>query len=182
MKKEVLIPVLIGMVMILVLIWVSWTMPVVLVFIPGVLVTFLFYKKTYFRHTPGPQGILPLYLLALGIQFIHFTEEYVSGFTVEIPKLWGQAEYPVDYWVAFNMFAYFIFIVGGIILFEKKKEYMIIPLFFIVVGVIFNTVVHILTAIYVGGYFPGLYSVLLYLIVGPLLVSKIIKETKVPSL
>lgn len=182
MKKEVLVPVLIGLVMILILIWVSSTMPVVLVFIPGVLVTFLFYMKTYFRKTPGPKGILPLYLLALGIQFIHFTEEYVNGFTVEIPKLLGQAEYPIDYWLTFNMLAYFIFIIGGIILFEKKKEYMIIPLFFIVVGVIFNTVAHILTAIYVGGYFPGLYSVLLYLIVGPLLISKIIKETKIPSL
>ncbi len=121
---------------------------------------------------------MPLYLLVLGIQFIHFTEEYLTDFIIEVPKLLGREEYPVDYWLIFNMVAYFIFIIGGIILFKRIKELMIIPLFFVVVGVILNSIGHIIISIYVGGYFSGLYTALIYAIIGPLLMKRIFDETK----
>ena len=89
---------------------VSFTLTSVIIFIPGVIVTYLFYLSTYYKKTAGPERILPLYLLALGIQFIHFTEEYLTDFTVALPNLLGQNQYPIDYWLTFNMIAYSIFI------------------------------------------------------------------------
>ncbi len=157
---------------------VSSTLTSVIVFIPGVIISYILYLNTFYRKTPSPERILPLYLLALGIQFIHFTEEYLTEFTLVVPKLLGQVEYPVDYWLIFNMVAYFIFIIGGIILFKRKKEFMIIPLFFILVGVLLNSVGHILIAIYVGGYFSGLYSALIYVVIGPILMKRVFEETK----
>ena len=127
---------------------------------------------------PDPERILPIYLFALGVQFIHFTEEYITGFTVELPKLFGQMEYDIQYWLAFNMMAYVIFIMGGIILFKKIKELMIIPLFFIIVGVLLNSIGHVLISIYLGSYFSGLYSALIYLIVGPILINRILIDSK----
>ena len=56
------------------------------------------------------------------------------------------------------MVAYFIFILGGIVIFKRIKELMIIPVFFILLGVLLNAVAHILVSIYIGGYFPGLYT------------------------
>jgi hypothetical protein len=78
MKKETLVPVGIGLGMMLLLVWISETMPIVLVFIPGVIVSFLIYLNTIYRKIPEPNRILPLYLLALRIQFIQSTTEKIE--------------------------------------------------------------------------------------------------------
>jgi len=178
LNKHVLIPLVIASIAIAIFWIVSLTLNVVIVFIPGVIATYLLYLNTFYKKTPNPERILPLYLLALGIQFIHFTEEYLTDFTVAIPNLLGQEEYPKDYWLIFNMVVYFIFIIGGIILFKKIKELMIIPLFFILVGVLLNSIGHILISLYVGGYFSGLYTALIYVIIGPILIKRVLDETK----
>ncbi|MCP4976762.1 MAG: hypothetical protein GY931_11425 [Maribacter sp.] len=179
LNKHILIPLVITIIAIAIFWFVSLKLNVVIVFIPGVIVAYLFYFKTFYKKTPNPERILPLYLLALGIQFIHFTEEYLTDFTVVVPHLLGQVEYPLDYWLVFNMVAYFIFIIGGIILFKKIKELMIIPLFFILVGVLLNSIGHVLISLYVGGYFSGLYTALIYVIIGPILIKRVLDETKV---
>ncbi len=173
MNKPLLISSVIGIAAIAMFWIVSSTISTVIVFIPGVIVTYVVYLNTFYKRTPDRERILPLYLFALGIQFLHFAEEYITDFHIKIPELLGQATYPKDYWLLFNMGAYFVFIVGGIILFKQMKSLMIIPLFFILVGVIFNSIVHVLTAIYVGGYFPGLYSALVYLILVPIFIKRI---------
>ncbi len=117
-----------------------------------------------------------MYLLLLGIQFLHFTEEYLADFVTEIPRLLGQEPYSLDIWISFNMIAYFIFILGAIALYKQTTELYIIPLFFILVGVLMNAIVHIATAIYVGGYFPGLYTAIIYAIIAPVFVRIVLKE------
>lgn len=149
-----------------------------IVFIPGVIVSYLFYLKTTYKKAPEPDRILPLYLLALGVQLLHFTEEYLTGFTVVLPELLGQEQYPIDDWFVFNMVAYFVFIIGGIILFKKIKELMIIPIFFIIVGVLLNSIGHIFISLYVGAYFSGLYTALIFTVIGPILIKRVLVETK----
>lgn len=177
-NKHLLIPLIIAIVAIGIFWIVSFTLNSVIVFIPGVIATYFLYLFTCYKKTPGPDRILPLYLLALGIQFIHFTEEYLTDFTIEVPKLFGGETYPMDYWIIFNMVAYFVFIIGGIILFKRIKELMIIPLFFILVGVLLNSIGHILISLYVGGYFSGLYTALIYIVIGPILLKRVLEETK----
>jgi hypothetical protein len=55
---------------------------------------------------------------------------------------------------------------------------MIIPLFFIIVGVLLNAIGHIMASIYVGGYFSGLYTALLYVVIGPIMMNRILNETR----
>jgi hypothetical protein len=179
LNKHIVIPLLIAGIAIAIFWVVSLTLSSVIVFIPGVILSYVLYLHTFYKKTPNPKRILPLYLLAVGIQFIHFTEEYLTDFTVAVPKLLGREEYPMDYWLVFNMVAYFVFIIGGIILFKKIKELMIIPLFFILVGVLLNSIGHIIISIYTGGYFSGLYTALIYVIIGPLLIKRVLDETKV---
>lgn len=76
------------------------------------------------------------------------------------------------------MVAYFVFIIEGIIMFKQIKELMIIPLFFILVGVLLNSLGPILISIYVGEYFSGLYTALIYIIIGPILMKRVLDETK----
>lgn len=175
---KLLVPLIIAIMAISLFWFVSLTLPVVIVFIPGVIFTFILYLVTCYKNTPKPDRLLPLYLVALGIQFLHFAEEYVTRFTIVVPELLGQQPYPLDYWVVFNMIAYFVFILGGIILLKKHKELMIIPLFFILVGVLLNSMGHILLSLYVGAYFSGLYSALLYVVIGPLLIKRLFEETQ----
>ena len=154
--------------------WViSFTMGSVALFIPGIIISYLIYLKTFYYYSHQSDKLLTLYLLALAIQLIHFTEEYLTGFTTALPKLLGSVPYPVDYWLTFNMVAYALFILGGIVLYKRIKEYMIIPLFFILFGVLFNGIAHVLLSIYVKGYFPGLYTALIYLVLGPVMLLRI---------
>jgi hypothetical protein len=55
---------------------------------------------------------------------------------------------------------------------------MIIPLFFILIGVVLNSMGHILISFYVGGYFPGLYTALIYTIIGPVLIKRVIDSSR----
>lgn len=152
--------------------WVSLTLPVVLGFVPGVILTYFTYL--FLEKRPwDPHRILPMYLIALAVQFIHFAEEYLTDFTTKLPELLNQPPYPEDFWLVFNMIAYAVFVLGAIFLFQRKKEFFVIPLFFILVGVVFNGIAHVLLAAWVSGYFPGLFTALVYLIIGPLLLRRI---------
>ncbi|MDH4091022.1 MAG: hypothetical protein OEV74_03540 [Cyclobacteriaceae bacterium] len=75
---------------------------------------FIICLNTFYKKVPNPDSILTLYLVLLGIQFIHFTEEYLTDFNIEVPLLLGQEAYPKDYWLPFNMVAYSIFTIGGL--------------------------------------------------------------------
>jgi len=167
-NKSQWIPLLICIIAIAIFLWVSQTLSSVLGFIPGVIVTYLAYVF-FEKRAWDPHRILPLYLIALAVQFIHFTEEYLTDFITVLPKLLNQPPYPEDFWLVFNMIAYAVFVLGAIFLFVRKREFFVIPLFFILMGVVFNGIAHVLLAVFVGGYFPGLFTALAYLIIGPLL-------------
>lgn len=150
----------------------------IITFVPGVLAALLFYFLTFYKKQAEPQNILPLYLLALGVQFIHFAEEFVGGFNHKFPALFNSPEYPINLFVLFNMFAYCAFLMGGIMIYKKKTTMMIVPLFFVVYGTIGNAIAHVIFAIMVNGYFPGLYTALVYWIIGPVLIHRIWNETR----
>jgi len=158
---------------------VSLTISSVILFIPVVILSFVIYRFTFFNTCSRSDELLPLYLVAVGVQMIHFAEEYLTGFTTALPALIGAKPYPLGYWLAFNMVAYFIFILGGIVIFQKMKELMMIPIFFILAGVVLNGIGHVLLSLYVGGYFPGLYTALIYLVLGPLLMKKLFVLSRV---
>ncbi len=146
-------------------------------FVPGVIVAYIFYFLTFYKKQPAPNKILPLYLFALGIQFLHFTEEYLTGFNHKFPALFDAPEYPIELFVSFNMFAYFLFILGAIFIYKKIKPLMMIPLFFIIYGIVGNAIAHVIFALVSEGYFPGLITALLYWVIGPIIIKTIWKET-----
>ena len=154
-------------------IWIGSIISAVYLFVPAAVITFLIYLQFFYKKMPKPRKILPLYLGALSIQMLHFAEEYLTGFVVELPKILGQDPYPEDYWLVFNMAAYAFFIMGGVVLHKKIKEFAVVPIFFILVGVFLNPIAHVGLTIYKGAYFPGLYTAILYFFLIPFLVREI---------
>ncbi len=177
-KNSIWIPLLIMVAAIIAFWYSALAIPVIWVFVPGAIVSFIVYTRTLYQNAHRSDQLLPLYLVALGIQFLHFSEEYCTGFVTETPILLDHDPYPLDYWILFNMVAYAVFVIGALALLKKSKSFMIIPLFFVVVGVLFNGIVHVMISIFLGRYFPGLYTALIYLIIGPLLVIKLAHVSK----
>ena len=178
MKRLIYIPLFICLLAIAIFVWVGLIISSVWLFVPATLLTLFVYLNGFYKRMPDPGRILPLYLLALSIQMLHFAEEYLTGFVVELPKLLNQEPYPEDFWLVFNMAAYAFFILGGIILFKQIRELAVIPLFFILVGVFLNPLAHIGLALYSGDYFPGLYTALAYLLLIPSIIQTFFTTSK----
>jgi hypothetical protein len=145
-----------------------------LVFVPGMVVAFVCYLRTSYLEMPEPGRVLPVYLLALAIQFLHFTEEYVYGFHLRVTEIMaGMPPFNVNVFVAFNMIAYCLFLLGGLGMYKGIKFPMIFVWFFVIAGVMSNAIWHPLLALKVGGYFPGLYTSFAYWILGPILLKRL---------
>jgi hypothetical protein len=137
-------------------------------FVPVMLIALVCYLRTSYREMPKAERVLPLYLLALAIQFLHFTEEYVYGFHVRVAEIMaGMPAFNINMFVAFNMIAYSLFLLAGVGMYKGMKFSMIIVWFFA------NAVWHLLLTLRVGGYFPGLYTSLAGWILGPILLKRL---------
>lgn len=144
------------------------------IFVPAMIVAFVCYLLTSYREMPKAERVLPIYLIALAIQFLHFTEEYVYGFHLRITELMaGMPPFNVNVFVAFNMIAYCLFLLAGFGMYKGVKFPMIIVWFFVIGGVVGNAVWHPLMSLRVGGYFPGLVTSFAYWIVGPILLKRL---------
>jgi hypothetical protein len=143
-------------------------------FVPAIIGALVCYFLTSYREMPKPERVLPLYLLALSIQFLHFTEEYVYGFHLRVGELMaGMPPFNTNTFVAFNMIAYCLFLLAGVGMYKGMKWAMIVVWFFTMAGVLGNAVLHPLLALRVGGYYPGLFTSFAYWIVGPILFMRL---------
>jgi|SRR5215213_7199946 len=145
-------------------------------FVPAMILAFVCYLRTSYREMPKAERVLPIYLVALAIQFLHFTEEYVSGFQFRVTEIMaGMPAFDPNVFVAFNMIAYSLFILAALGMYKGMKSSMIIVWFFVFGGAVGNAIWHPLLALRVGGYFPGLYTSFAYWIVAPMLLKRLWK-------
>jgi Protein of unknown function with HXXEE motif len=142
-------------------------------FVPVMVMAFICYLRSSYLEMPKVERVLPLYLVALAIQFLHFTEEYVYGFHQRITEVMaGMPPFDVNVFVAFNMIAYALFLLAGVGMYKGLKFPMIIVWFF-AFAVLGNAVWHLLLTLRVGGYFPGLYTSFAGWILGPILLRRL---------
>ena len=142
-------------------------------FVPVMLVALVCYFRTSYREMPEVGRVLPFYLIALALQFLHFTEEYVYGFHQRVTEIMaGMPPFDVNVFVAFNMIAYSLFLLAGVGMYKGLKFPMLIVWFF-AICVLGNAVWHVLLTVRVGGYFPGLYTSLAGWVLGPIILSRL---------
>ena len=65
------------------------------------------------RWKSDAAAVLPIYLLAITVQCLHFTEEYLTGFQHQFPRLFGT-DWSDARFVAFNMLWLAVFVLAGL--------------------------------------------------------------------
>jgi hypothetical protein len=137
-------------------------------------VSFLLYLLTSYRRMPDPSGVLPLYLLAVGIQLLHFMEEFLAKFYVRKPvEIYGANPFTVEEFVVSQMSMFFLLIIGAIGIYKRWKIPMVMVWFLVIFFLLVNAIQHPIFALTVGGYFPGLYTSVAGWILGPILFKKL---------
>ena len=150
--------------------WLSSGASLLVTFLPGAAFAWLTLVYLYRnrQELPDTATFLPVYVLVLSIQFVHFAEEFVAGFRTDFPLLYGGQPYDASLFIIFNMIAYCVFAVASVLAFTKRLGFLLVPvLFFLMYGAIGNAIAHTCWSIMAHGYFPGLFTAQLYWIAGP---------------
>ena len=143
-------------------------------FVPAMVLAVPAYFLTSFRHMPAPAAVLPIYLVALAVQFLHMGEEFATGFYWRWPEqIFHSPPMTETQHVVINMVSYAVFVVGALGIWYGVRWLMIIVWFVTLMGVVGNAIQHPIYCLKVKGYFPGIYTSLAYWIVGPILLVRL---------
>ncbi len=154
-------------------------------FIPGVVAAWLLFLWCYRSRLqlPTVNKLLPAFCCVLAVQFLHFAEEFATGFRTDFAELYGGAPYSNDAFVWVNMGAYAVMIVACVVALTTKLRFAMVPaMFFIFYGAIGNAIAHTWWSIMLGGYFPGLITAQVYWIAGPYLLYKLVGDRRVTAI
>ncbi len=128
---------------------------------------------------PEAQAYYPVYFATLAWQFVHFIEEFMTGFREQFPLLYGADAYSADFFVAINMVSYAGFTLACIAVLTRGIRFLVAPmLFFVVYGALGNAIAHTWWVIWLGKYFPGFYTAQAYWILGPLALAGLVGSLK----
>ena len=148
-------------------------------FVPGLLVTWAIFLWMHLRQVALPEGrtLYPLYFSVLAWQFLHFSEEFMTGFREQFPAFFGAEPFSTELLVGINMLSYFGFTIAFIAVFAGGRRFLLVPmLFFIVYGAIGNAISHTLWVVLEGGYFPGFVTAQLYWVIGIPLLARLVSS------
>jgi Protein of unknown function with HXXEE motif len=111
---------------------------------------------------------------------VHFIEENHTGFRYRSPvEIFHTEPYGDEQFVAINVLSYAVFIAAGVALMVDRREFSLPAVFFAVMGVMFNGVQHPIYAWKVKGYFPGLWTSTVDLVLGPILLKRLFENPPV---
>jgi hypothetical protein len=139
----------------------------------GLLFAYMFWVTT--RWTNNSSKILPIYLLAIFVQCLHFTEEYLTGFQVQYPRLLGY-RWSNQQFLIFNVIWLAIFVLAAVGVYRGVRLAYLIVFFLALAGGIGNGVGHIILTLKSWGYFPGAFTAPLCLAVGIALLLKLLNK------
>ena len=122
--------------------------------------------------------VLPIYLLAIAVQCLHFTEEYVTGFQHQFPRLFGD-DWSDARFVTFNMLWLAAFVLAGLGVYRRVRLAYLIVLFLALIGGVGNGTAHLVLSATYRRYFPGVITAPFCLLVGITLLSRLFAGTRV---
>ena len=89
------------------------------------------------------------------VQGGHFIEEWVMGFHIRFPALFGLEPMPLSFFVVFNLVWIMIWI-DSIPFLRSAYKFAFFAAWFLAIAGMLNGLAHPLMAVASGGYFPGL--------------------------
>jgi|HubBroStandDraft_1064217.scaffolds.fasta_scaffold31406_2 hypothetical protein len=123
-----------------------------------------------------PAAVLPMCLLAIAIQCLHFGEEFLTGFPRQFPKLMGY-EWSDARFVEFNMAWLVVFILAALGVYRSVPLAYLVVLFLAVGGGVGNGAGHLLLCAMQGRYFPGAVTAPFCLLVGIVLLGRLFRKS-----
>jgi hypothetical protein len=154
-----------------------------LTFIPAMVIACGLHLASTARTAPDPSRVLPIYLVALAWQFLHFGEEFINGFYRRWPEeIFHASPMSVNFFVVGNMVSYAAFSVGALALYRRWRLPLLIVWFFAIMGVAGNAIGHAVYALTTGDIlFPGTITAFAYWIIGPLLIRSLWQSSRPDS-
>jgi hypothetical protein len=176
-SKDLAIGTVIALVMTTIFVTLSSGRSLLVTFIPGLLVAWLIYAWMFLKQIelPRAEAFVPLFFAGLAIQFLHFSEEFITDFKTFFPAHYGGAPYSDNLFVVFNLLSYALFTTACVLVFFRNVRFLLMPvLFFVVYGALGNAISHTSWVLDAGAYRPGFVTALAYWIVGPWLLYKLL--------
>ena len=150
-------------------------------FLPGLACSWSIYLLMFIKKIPVPETekFTPIFLVALAAQFLHFAEEHGTGFISFFGIHYGGVPYHDNLFTWFNMASYALFTIGYVLGMYFGKRFLLIPAFFFICsGVLGNAIWHVVWVLETGQYQPGFYTALVYWIIAPYLLYKLLGKKK----
>ncbi len=146
--------------------------PAIVVIIGGsAAIAYFAWILTTWRYPANPDKVLPVYLLALGAQFLHTAEEYLTDFPGEFSKAFGIQIFTRD---TFAVAIMGVFAAFGLIKRSQTANYIV--WFFVIGPGIVNAIAHLAFPVITRSlYFPGLVTVLLPTILSLVVIKRLIE-------
>ncbi len=149
------------------------------------IVAFIGWGLTTYQNPVESSNVINLYLLAVAIQTIHMGEEYLGRFGPRFsdqfagePGTWTEAEFLVTF--VFAGLALWIFAAvamsSKIPIVNALGNYF--AWFYALGAGLLNAIAHFVFPVVVGGYFPGLYTAPLHLIMSLILIRALLIENR----
>ncbi|MET7465536.1 hypothetical protein [Nonomuraea sp. NPDC005501] len=146
-----------------------------LTFIPAMVIAYGCHLATTNRRLPDASRVLPIYLIGLAWQFLHFGEEFMNGFNERWPtEVFGAQAMSLPLFVWINMISYAAFAMGALAIYRGWRVPLLIAWFFAIMGAMGNAIGHPIYDLVSGDLaFPGIVTSLGYWVIGPILVYRL---------
>jgi hypothetical protein len=152
-----------------------WMGPAVVLLSGGLVVAYSVWAATGWNDDAA--AVLPIYLLAVAVQCLHFTEEYVTGFQHQFPRLFGD-DWSDARFVTFNMLWLAAFVLAGLGVYLRVQLAYLIVLFLALIGGVGNGVSHLVLSVGYRRYFPGVVTAPFCLLAGTALLIRLFGKNR----
>jgi hypothetical protein len=140
---------------------------------------YVLYFFSCYRRMPEPERFLPLYLLAVALQLLHFIEEFSTGFHIRFPvEIYHAQAFSATAFFASQTALFALLVLAGIGIYKRWKMPLVMAWFLVVMLEFVNAVQHPIFAFMAKGYFPGLFTSLQGWFLGPLLFKRLWETRK----
>lgn len=163
-----------GLVLIVLAVQTHWMGRAIVFLSAGLVVAYALWFATRWKNDPA---VLPLYLLAIAVQCLHFSEEYITGFQHQFPRLFEE-DWSDGRFVAFNMLWLAAFVLAGVGVYRRVPLAYLFVFFLALTGGVGNGTAHLVLSAMYRGYFPGLITAPFCLFVGIALLRRLFTETR----
>jgi hypothetical protein len=127
------------------------------------IVAYIVWLLTTYQQPTDASKVLPFYLMAVGAQLIHETEEYLAGFPSQFSTLFHLPVFTEQFFViTFLLVFSVIWVLAGVGLIYKNPIANFLAWFFVIGPGLVNGIAHFVFPFLVHRlYFPGIITVLL---------------------